>query len=145
MTKQRSKKSETLEVRLSYEAKQAFMRKAASENRSASEIVRGLLCRYVDEPARRQFVKHRRWKAAAVAGAAMLLVGTVSWPLTQNGRAATQFSAASDRRALLDRLKHGAGRVDSQQLRALANELVRLHAAKDEAFVRIVAVRAKSP
>ena len=41
------KKSETLEVRLAHEAKQAFMAKTANEGRSASEVVRILVARYL--------------------------------------------------------------------------------------------------
>jgi len=42
------KKSDTLEVRLAHEAKQAFMAKAADEGQSASEVVRNLVAHYLD-------------------------------------------------------------------------------------------------
>lgn len=47
MNKRRSKKSESIEVRLSHPDKLALMSRAAAEGRSASDIVRGSINRYV--------------------------------------------------------------------------------------------------
>lgn len=46
MERRRSKKSESIEVRLTLEDKQALMRNAASQGRSASEIVRDSIATY---------------------------------------------------------------------------------------------------
>jgi hypothetical protein len=67
------KKSETFEVRLSYEAKRALIEKARAEGRSASEVIRASIDRYLAEQRkenRSMFVT--LWKPAAAVGAASL-------------------------------------------------------------------------
>lgn len=50
MVKRGSKKSETLEVRISYDTKQRLLQRAKSENRTLSAIVRNLIEAYLDKP-----------------------------------------------------------------------------------------------
>jgi len=44
-----AKKSETIEVRISYETKQALQKKARREKRTVSDVVRGLIALYLEE------------------------------------------------------------------------------------------------
>lgn len=79
------KKSEKLEVRLSYEAKQEFLALCQRQERSASEVLRAFIAGYVahhsksGNPARRspwRFLQHVRTLPATVlasAGAALML------------------------------------------------------------------------
>jgi len=75
------KKSETLEVRLAHEAKQAFMAKAANEGQSASEVVRSLVVHYLAasscpaDQSSTQPVNLKRVDLAIVAQLAVSLVG----------------------------------------------------------------------
>lgn len=80
MTDRKLKKSETLEVRLPFETKTAFMARCRDEGRTASEAVRT----YIDAeigaapPVRREGM--RGWRAAAAAAAAGLALGAVAAP-----------------------------------------------------------------
>ena len=47
------KKSETLEIRLPYPTKQAFMARCSDNGRSASDAMRGFIDDYLDGEARR--------------------------------------------------------------------------------------------
>src|SRR5947208_44088 len=69
------KKSDTLEVRVPHEVKDALMRKARAEGRSASDVVRSFIADYLDgdsKEAPSMFVS--MWKPAAAAGAVALAV-----------------------------------------------------------------------
>jgi Ca2+-binding EF-hand superfamily protein len=72
MTERREpKKSETLEVRLTHEAKLALMRKAQAEGRSASDVVRDCIGAYlVDQPKEARSMFITAWKPAAALGVA---------------------------------------------------------------------------
>lgn len=82
MTGRTEKKSETLEVRIPFPTKTAFMEKARAEGRAASEIVReqiDLYLRDVPEPVAPSF----RQRAAALVtgnlkGVGLLLAGAAS-------------------------------------------------------------------
>lgn len=50
-SKKRSKKSETLEVRISYDTKQKLSFRAESEGRTVSDVVRNLINTYLAQPA----------------------------------------------------------------------------------------------
>ena len=52
-TIQPPKKSESIEVRLGFEAKQAFIAACKAERRTASEVIRGAIAAYVDGSDRR--------------------------------------------------------------------------------------------
>jgi hypothetical protein len=81
------KKSETLEVRLSHEAKLAFMERCREDRRTASEAIRLFIDGQIDpRPVeRRPRVPHWRMIAAVVAGAALGM-----------GAAAPSLARASD-------------------------------------------------
>ena len=75
------KKSETLEIRVPYQTKAAFMARCRDDGRTASEAVRHFIEREIDGGARRRdrWAGWRLWHAlaAAVAG---LLVGALAAP-----------------------------------------------------------------
>lgn len=75
------KKSESLEIRLPYPAKQAFMARCQAEGVTASEALRGFIDRQI-EPTRRPLgrpplSKRAHWIAGALVAAA---VGAVAVP-----------------------------------------------------------------
>jgi hypothetical protein len=85
------KKSETLEIRLTHESKQALMSKAADKGRSASDVVRGFVGEDVSGEFRPSYMA-THWLIAlsliAVAPAAVLA--------TNRGQASTGTPAPSD-------------------------------------------------
>jgi hypothetical protein len=71
MSTRRSKKSETLEVRLEHEVKTALMRKAQQEGRSTSDVVREFIDAYLAEkPKEARSMIFALWKPATAIGAA---------------------------------------------------------------------------
>jgi len=78
------KKSESLEIRIPYAAKTAFMARCQREGRSASEALRAFIDQQIETPPRRL----KRWRIAA--GALMAAaVGAVAVPsLARPGPAA---------------------------------------------------------
>lgn len=91
MSKSKSKKSETLEVRVSYDVKDALQQKARSEHKTVSEIVRHLIAQYLtikprpiplrnESSASKVSFIHRlsqlTRRPRAIAAAALGLVGT---------------------------------------------------------------------
>jgi hypothetical protein len=82
------KKSETIEVRLDHETKSALQARAQGEGRSVSEIIRGLIARYLGEDAPNASATRSiimRFSLAAAASAAFIF-GAVT--LTTPARAA---------------------------------------------------------
>ena len=72
------KKSETLEIRLSHTAKQAFMDRCRAEGRSASDAMREFIDGYGQSPADRPWWdKSWRWIAAVLSA---LAVGAIAAP-----------------------------------------------------------------
>jgi Ca2+-binding EF-hand superfamily protein len=63
------KKSETLEVRVPHEVKDALMRKARAEGRSASDVVRTCIVNYLDGERKEASSMFVSWRPAAAAGA----------------------------------------------------------------------------
>ncbi|MDB5691448.1 MAG: hypothetical protein JWO81_511 [Alphaproteobacteria bacterium] len=102
-----SKKSETIEIRLSYEAKAAFMERCRREQRTASERIRLFIDEQLDA---RPAVRRRRrasWRiaAAGLIGAALGL-----------GAAAPSFAHATENsRAAFDRLDRNHDGILSYQ------------------------------
>jgi len=85
MTARKPKKSETLEIRLSHEAKQAFMSNAATEGRSASAIIRDFVAQYPASECRQGHGRYRfAGMALAAAAAPALLLSTTSAGPAQN-------------------------------------------------------------
>ena len=80
-----SKKSETIEIRLSHEAKTAFMDRCRGERRTASEAIRLFIDAELGGPQRRQRLPSWRIAAAGVIGAALGL-----------GAAAPSFAHATE-------------------------------------------------
>jgi hypothetical protein len=97
MTQPRVKKSETLELRLSYPAKLAFMARCRDEGRSASEALRLFIEGHVEpiKPARRM---PQRLIAGALIAAA---VGAFALPSLARPSLRAQFDS-------LDLAGHGA-------------------------------------
>lgn len=74
------KKSESLEIRIPYPTKQAFMARCRDEGRSASEVLRDLIeARLIEETA--EVAKAARRRFRLIAGALVALaVGAVAVP-----------------------------------------------------------------
>jgi len=84
------KKSETLEIRLPYEAKTAFMARCQTEGRTASEALRG----YIEDAIAERRAPRRRargWPAVAAALAGLAL-GAVAAPSLANPNAPSKAS-----------------------------------------------------
>jgi hypothetical protein len=86
------KKSETLEIRLSHEAKAAFMARCRADGRSASEAMR----RFIEGEINHRPHPLRGWRALAAAAAAGLAVGAAAGPSLAH--------PTPDTRAVFDRL-----------------------------------------
>lgn len=74
------KKSETLEIRIPYDAKQAFMARCQQEGVSASEALRGFIETQVAPPAPRSARPRYSRLKMALAAAAALAVGATALP-----------------------------------------------------------------
>ena len=91
MTARQPKKSETLEVRLPFETKTAFMAQCQSDGRTASEAVRGFIEGELSSaPVRR--VRTRGWQALLAAVAAGLAIGAVAAPSLAQTASHTRFA-----------------------------------------------------
>lgn len=93
------KKSETLEIRIPYEAKQAFMARCQQEGRSASEAVRGFIEAELAPP--RPTRRRLRLAAAALIAAG---VGGAALPSLAGAAAANDPANDLVRRAAFARL-----------------------------------------
>lgn len=101
MTQRPPKKSESLEIRIPYEAKQAFMARCQREGRSASEALREFIDGEI-APASKLRPKHRwRLVAGAVIAAA---VGAAALPSLARTGAPADPAADLLRRAAFARL-----------------------------------------
>ncbi len=56
------KKSESLELRISHEAKTAFMRRCHAEGRSASDVIRQLIAAHASEKSSKRDTSTREWR-----------------------------------------------------------------------------------
>lgn len=75
------KKSETLEIRLPFAAKTAFMEQCRRDGVTASEALRGFIESRVEPPMRRRGRGGmRRWIKAAAAAVAVLAAGATALP-----------------------------------------------------------------
>lgn len=73
MGRRPQKKSDTLEVRIPHEVKDALMQKAQAEGRSASDVVRAFIdCYLAGQPKEARSMFLTLWKPAAAVGAASL-------------------------------------------------------------------------
>jgi ferric-dicitrate binding protein FerR (iron transport regulator) len=101
------KKSETIEVRLSHEAKAAFMERCRHEQLTASEAIRLFIDDQLETRAKPRRRRTAGWRivAAGIAGAVLGL-----------GAAAPSFAwAAQNTRPAFDRLDHNHDGVLSYQ------------------------------
>lgn len=91
------KKSESLEIRIPYPTKQAFMARCRDEGRSASEVLRDLIeTRLVEESLDAAKVARRRMRL--IAGALLALaVGAVAVPSLAHAPHETQSRRAFER------------------------------------------------
>jgi hypothetical protein len=86
------KKSETLEIRLPFDQKQAFMVRCQAEGRSASEALRGFIDESLAEPRRpegRPSGRRLRW---AAVGLAAMSLGAVAAPSLARPSLPAQFA-----------------------------------------------------
>lgn len=88
------KKCETLEIRLPYEAKRAFMQRCHDEGRSASEALRELIDGYVQSPAPPRSCGALRWLAAGLSALAVGAVAAPTFACPLHGRAVEPVAAA---------------------------------------------------
>lgn len=82
------KKSESLEIRIPYPTKQAFMARCRAEGRPASEALRGFIDQYLEGPPPRPSKRRRHLLAGALIAAA---VGAVALPSLARPSAQTGF------------------------------------------------------
>ena len=89
-----SKKSETLEVRISHEDKQALQTKASGEGKTVSHVIRGLISTYLSQPDTRsrpnrlmELIMTLKSKPKSVLAAAL---ACLALPLTFSSLASAQ-------------------------------------------------------
>lgn len=92
---QRPKKSETLELRLPLETKQAFMARCRAAGVTASEALRGFIGDYIDGRDAARSTRRRMWTPVRLGLAAGALVA--AGVLAQPSLARANASAAFDR------------------------------------------------
>ena len=102
------KKDETVEVRLSYAAKTAFMARCQAEGRTASEAIRRFIDAELNQTAARRSIP-TGWRQLAAAALAGLALGAVAVPALAQSRSAAPSRAAFDR---LDRNHDGVVSFD---------------------------------
>ena len=133
------KKSETLEIRLSYPAKQAFMARCRAQGCSASETLRAYIEADVAAPARRR----PAWLRLAAGAAMTLALGAVALPSVARPSPRAEFDRLDrngDARLSLDELAdRTAVKVDVRVKSGLATSSV--DRAADQARLRTLVLR----
>ena len=153
MSKRRSKKSETLEVRLEHEVKSALMRKAHGEGRSTSAVVRSFIASYLaDKPKEARSMFMTLWKPAAALGTASMAViwaavspaplhakpdiRTVFQAIDRNGNGAISSDEFAQHRSspAIQKLHDGHGHAGHEAMAAMhrANAQSEHHKPSDE-------------
>lgn len=105
------KKSETLEIRLPHDLKQAFMARCREESRSASEALRGFIEQAVAEPIRpihRKSGRRLRWAAVGLAAVSLGAVAAPSLARTSLPAQFARLDADHDGRLSLAEFERGA-------------------------------------
>jgi Ca2+-binding EF-hand superfamily protein len=115
MTDRGPKKSESIEVRLSHEAKQALMSKAGLEGRSASEILRECIGRYLNPPREKTRSQWKLWQPVVAIGlgsVALLFAYSLSTPATAVPNLRPMFeSLDKDHNGLIDPREYAGQRI----------------------------------
>lgn len=93
MTARPPKKSETLEVRLPYQTKTAFMARCQAEGRTASDAVRGFIEDELTGASRLRRHRTRGWQAVAAAVAGLVLGAVAAPTLAQTATEHQSFHA----------------------------------------------------
>ncbi|HWE44504.1 MAG TPA: EF-hand domain-containing protein [Caulobacteraceae bacterium] len=86
-----SKKTETLELRLPYETKQAFMARCRDAGRSASEELRGFIASYLEGGARKRDRKRLAIRIGLVIGA-LIAATAVAEPALARASVSASFA-----------------------------------------------------
>ena len=117
MIERRSKKSESIEVRLSHTDKLALMSRAAAEGRSASDIVRGSLNSYIGEHPRKPPSSLRKLARGITFVALPATVLALAYSISSPARADREYELAF--RSSLQRLdKDHNGVIDRREFAA---------------------------
>lgn len=118
------KKSESLEIRIPYPTKQAFMARCREDGRSASDTLRAFIERHLDNDARRAARRRRHLIAGAVIAAAVgaIALPTLARPSVQDDFA--RLDADGDGRVTLEELS----RIDVDRDGAISLDEYRRHA-----------------
>jgi Ca2+-binding EF-hand superfamily protein len=107
----KSKKSESLEIRVSYDEKRALMQKAAVESRSASSILRQLIAEYVEPAPARAGTPKLWWKPAATiafAAGSLAIAYMVTTPASAVPHMRRVFdNLDADHNGVIDRAEFG--------------------------------------
>ena len=99
MSERRSKKSESIEIRLTHDDKQAFMSKAAVEGCSASEIVRRSITNYLHDGRLDSRTLWKHAAAFAIAGIVVMFGHSISSPAIARDLAERQMESLRARLA----------------------------------------------
>ena len=87
-----SKKTETLELRLPYETKQAFMARCRAAGRSASEELRGFIAGYVKDGARKRVDRKRLAIRVGLVFVALAAATAVAEPALARASVSASFA-----------------------------------------------------
>ena len=90
-----SKKTETLELRLPFETKQAFMARCRAAGRSASEELRGFIAGYVDDRGAQKRTRERKRLAIRIGLVSIALAAATAVAEPALARASVSASFAS--------------------------------------------------
>ena len=100
--KRDAKKSETIEIRLSHDAKSAFMRRCRADERSASEVIRSMIDAQIADRRQKPTALKTHWRSLVAIAAGMALGAGAGAPALAH--ASRTSHAAFDR---LDRNRDG--------------------------------------
>lgn len=112
MERRRSKKSESIEIRLTLEDKQALMSKAAAQGRSASDVVRQSIASFRSDSERSRTL--HKWSRAAAMLVVPSVVLAVAYSISSPAKGDNDYRRAFQ--SALARLdKDGNGMIDRQE------------------------------
>lgn len=79
VTKRQPKKTETVEVRMPFETKNAFMQHCRAEGRTASEAIRRFIDTKLEKPSKPR-LQNTNWRRTIAVAVAVLALGAVAAP-----------------------------------------------------------------